>query len=147
MDKRAPRDGRALEELGTYDPSIGDTDARVNLNRERIDYWLSVGAQPSEKVAVLLKKYGTGGTHLAAHTAALEKLAMGKEIRDPGAPASPATAAAGESADPPAAAEAPPVEKVDESKASEGSGDPPAAAEGPAPDAGGEDNASKPAGS
>lgn len=88
IDKRAPRDGRALEELGTYDPSIADVDARAQLNTERIAYWLSVGAQPSEKCAVLIKKYGEGGTHVEAQKAALEKLAMGREIPDPGEPAS-----------------------------------------------------------
>ncbi len=47
-----------LEELGTYDPLVPDTDARALLKSERIDYWLGVGAQPSEKVKVLIKKYG-----------------------------------------------------------------------------------------
>lgn len=88
IDKRSPRDGRALEELGTYDPNLTDTDARAQLKNERIDYWLSVGAQPSEKVAILIKKYGTNGTHVDAHKAALERLAMAPEIPDPGAPAS-----------------------------------------------------------
>ncbi len=42
MDIRVPRDGRVLEELGTYDPMIRETDARALLNGERIKYWLSV---------------------------------------------------------------------------------------------------------
>ncbi len=88
FDGKAPRDGRALEELGTYDTSVQNTDARAILNAERIDYWLSVGAQPSEKVAVLIKKYGTDGTHLDKQKAALEELAAPKAIPDPGAPAS-----------------------------------------------------------
>lgn len=88
MDKRAPRDGRALEELGTYDPMVPETDARALLKRDRIDYWLGVGAQPSEKVAVLIKKYGTNGTHLSQQQAALDRLAQGKPIPDPGEPAS-----------------------------------------------------------
>ena len=71
MDIRRPRDGRVLEELGTYDPLVPETDARAVLNGERIDYWLSVGAQPSDKVRVLIKKYGAGGTHVAAQQAAL----------------------------------------------------------------------------
>jgi small subunit ribosomal protein S16 len=57
IDARQPRDGRIIEELGTYDPTVKDTDARVRLKPDRIKYWLSVGAQPSEKVAILLKKY------------------------------------------------------------------------------------------
>jgi len=88
VDKHAPRDGRVLEELGTYDPRVPETDARAVLKAERIDYWLSVGAQPSEKVAVLIKKYGTSGTHADAQKAALEKLAQPKSVPEPGAPAS-----------------------------------------------------------
>jgi len=88
FDHHAPRDGRALEELGTYDTSLHNTDARAVLNAERIDYWLSVGAQPTEKVAVLIKKYGTNGTHLDQQKVALEELAAPKSIPDPGAPAS-----------------------------------------------------------
>ncbi len=88
FDQNAPRDGKALEELGTYDPSVPDSDARAVLNGERISYWLSVGAQPSEKVAVLIKKYGKDGTHLEKQKAALEKLAAPKVVPDPGAPAS-----------------------------------------------------------
>lgn len=85
-DRKTPRDGRVLEELGTYDPMIKDVDARAKLNNERIDYWLSVGAQPSDKVAVLIKKYGTDGTHAEAQRIALEKLAMPTEIPDAGEP-------------------------------------------------------------
>ena len=88
VDKHAPRDGRVLEELGTYDPRVPETDARALLKAERVDYWLGVGAQPSEKVAVLIKKYGSKGTHVAAQKAALEKLAQPKAVPDPGAPAS-----------------------------------------------------------
>jgi small subunit ribosomal protein S16 len=51
-----------------------ETDARAILRSERIDYWLSVGAQPSEAVSVLIKKYGTNGTHLAQQSLALERL-------------------------------------------------------------------------
>lgn len=73
MDSRCPRDGRVIEELGYYDPSVKDVDARAILKGERIQYWLSVGAQPSENVAVLIKKYGANGTHLAKQQAALEQ--------------------------------------------------------------------------
>ena len=71
MDIRKPRDGRVLEELGTYDPLVPETDARAVLNGERINYWVSVGAQPSDKVQVLIKKYGAGGTHVAEQQTAL----------------------------------------------------------------------------
>jgi small subunit ribosomal protein S16 len=85
-DSRAPRDGRVLEELGTYDPSIADTDARAVINGERLDYWLSVGALPSDRVKVLIKKYGPKGTRLAEHQAALDRLRGPKVVPDPGPP-------------------------------------------------------------
>jgi small subunit ribosomal protein S16 len=88
VDKHSPRDGRVLEELGTYDTSVADTDARAVLMTDRIDYWLSVGAQPSEKVAVLIKKYGTNGTHKSLQEAALEKLAQPKVVPSAGVPVS-----------------------------------------------------------
>lgn len=56
MDARVPRDGKAIEEVGTYDPMVREKSERVTLNMERIDHWISVGAQPSEKVAVLIRK-------------------------------------------------------------------------------------------
>lgn len=74
MDQRSPRDGRVIEQLGTYDVSVPDTDARAILKGERINYWLSVGAQPTPKVATLIKKYGTDGTHLEAQATAISKL-------------------------------------------------------------------------
>ena len=87
-DKRTPRGGRVLEELGTYDTTIVETDARAVLKSERVDYWLSVGAQPSEKVAILIKKYGTNGTHKSQQEAALERLAQPQVVPAAGAPAS-----------------------------------------------------------
>jgi small subunit ribosomal protein S16 len=74
IDSRAPRDGKVIEELGHYDPLVPDADARALLNGERIAYWLSVGAQPSENVSVLVKKYGKDGTHYAQQQSALERL-------------------------------------------------------------------------
>ena len=49
IDKRQPRDGRIIEELGSYDPMIKETDSRTKLKPDRIKYWLSVGAQPSDR--------------------------------------------------------------------------------------------------
>ena len=87
IDARSPRDGRVLEELGTYDPMVSDVDARALLNGERVNYWLGVGAQPSDKVKVLIKKYGATGTHLENQKSARERLAMPKAVPDAGAPA------------------------------------------------------------
>ena len=89
MDQRSPRNGRVIEELGTYDPMCPETDARVTLKADRVDYWLGVGAQPSEKVATLIKKYGTSGTHLEAQKAALERLSKRKEYAPAPEPAKP----------------------------------------------------------
>ncbi|MDO4558821.1 MAG: 30S ribosomal protein S16 [Planctomycetia bacterium] len=83
MDSRSPRDGRVLEELGYYDPMVPYEDARAVLNAERIAYWISVGAQPSDKVGVLIRKYGLQGTHLEQQRAALEKLAQERQPRTP----------------------------------------------------------------
>ena len=57
MESRNQRDGRVLEELGHYDPANRDADAQVRLDADRIRYWLSVGAQPSDTVRNLLKKH------------------------------------------------------------------------------------------
>ncbi|GIW81001.1 MAG: hypothetical protein KatS3mg105_2808 [Gemmatales bacterium] len=57
MDARTQRDGKVIEELGLYDPTIPNTDERVKLKADRIKYWLSVGAKPTEKLDVLLRKY------------------------------------------------------------------------------------------
>jgi small subunit ribosomal protein S16 len=73
-DSRAPRDGRVIEEVGSYDPFVPETDARVILNNDRVNYWLSVGAQPSPKVAVLIRKYGPSGSHLDAQHQAIARL-------------------------------------------------------------------------
>jgi small subunit ribosomal protein S16 len=83
MDVRAPRDGKAIEELGYYDPMVKDADARAVLKAERIDYWLGVGAQPSEKVRVLIKKYGTNGTHAKEQQVALQRLKLTKPQAPP----------------------------------------------------------------
>lgn len=85
-DRRSPRDGRVIEELGTYDPSVPDTDARVTLDNARLDYWLSVGAKPSDAVRVLIKKYGAKGTRVKEMEMARAKLKLPRIIPDAGAP-------------------------------------------------------------
>ncbi len=127
MDRHSPRDGRVLEELGTYDPLVPDTDARAVLKADRIDYWIGVGAQPSENVAVLIKKYGTNGTHVDAQKVALARLSQPKAVPEAGAPASLPQSAAKEEA--PAAAAAPAPEAAPAAEAT------PAAEEAPAAEA------------
>lgn len=58
MDSRNPRDGRVIEELGWYNPNARSDEERVSLNRDRVEHWLSVGAQPSKTVRDLLKQQG-----------------------------------------------------------------------------------------
>ena len=50
-DARSPRDGRFIEKIGNYDPKLADKDKRVTLVTERVQHWLSVGAQPTDRVA------------------------------------------------------------------------------------------------
>ena len=114
-DRRSPRDGRVIEELGTYDTSVPDTDARVTLDNARLEYWLSVGAKPSDAVKVLIKKYGAKGTHVKEMELARAKLKLPRIIPESGTPvfvpvvkstAAPVAPAAEVAAEP-AAAEAP----------------------------------------
>ena len=86
-DKRSPRDGRIIEAIGTYDPSVSETDARCTFDHGRLQHWLSVGALPSNNVRVLIKKYGPNGTHVKEMEQARARLSMPKVLPDPGPPA------------------------------------------------------------
>ena len=61
MDKRNPRDGAVIENLGWYNP-VAKPGAQYQFNTERVKHWLSVGAQPSETAANLLQKVGIDPT-------------------------------------------------------------------------------------
>ncbi len=54
-DSRCPRDGRFIEELGTYDP-MAEGEQKIKVDMERAQYWIANGAQPTETVRGLLKK-------------------------------------------------------------------------------------------
>lgn len=54
-DSRSPRDGRFIERLGYYNPLASESEVKLSINSERLDYWLSQGANPSERVAQLVK--------------------------------------------------------------------------------------------
>jgi len=56
----APRDGRFIEILGTYDPKAKDEQKKVSLDVEKAKAWLAKGATPSDTVGALLKKAGVG---------------------------------------------------------------------------------------
>ena len=57
-DARAPRDGRFIERVGTYDPK--QDPPSINVDRKKVDEWLKRGAQPTATVAQLLKRVGIG---------------------------------------------------------------------------------------
>lgn len=58
-NSRAPRDGKYLEQVGTYNPILAkDDENRVRLVEDRVRYWLGVGAQPTDRVARMLDKAG-----------------------------------------------------------------------------------------
>lgn len=55
-DSRNRRDGRYIERLGFFNPRATGNEARLNIQRERVDYWIGQGAQASERVGKLLKE-------------------------------------------------------------------------------------------
>ena len=55
-DSRNPRDGRFIEQIGFFNPIAQSSEQPMKLDLARVDYWLGVGAQPSERVAALLKQ-------------------------------------------------------------------------------------------
>ncbi|MBF9152583.1 MAG: 30S ribosomal protein S16 [Novosphingobium sp.] len=58
-NSRAPRDGKYLEQVGTYNPLLAkDDENRVRLVEDRVRYWIGVGAQPTDRVARMLDKAG-----------------------------------------------------------------------------------------
>jgi len=57
-DSRFPRDGRSLENLGLYDPLRKEGQVQVQVNKERVEYWLNQGAKASDSVAAILRRQG-----------------------------------------------------------------------------------------
>lgn len=58
-DSRSPRDGKFLETVGKYDPlAYGNMEDKVSIKEDRVKYWLSTGAQPTDRVTLLLSKKG-----------------------------------------------------------------------------------------
>ncbi|HEX2548400.1 MAG TPA: 30S ribosomal protein S16 [Gammaproteobacteria bacterium] len=56
-DKRCARDGRCIERIGYFNPIAAGKEIKLLMNYERVKYWLSTGAQPSDRVRQLIKKY------------------------------------------------------------------------------------------
>ncbi len=59
-DNRKPRDGRYIERLGFYNPIASGKEVTLQIAEDRVDYWISQGAQPSEQVKSLLKRSKNG---------------------------------------------------------------------------------------
>ncbi len=79
-DSRMPRDGRFLEKLGTYNPLLPkDSEDRIKMDLERVQYWLSQGAQPTDRVARFLE---AAGARPKAARANLKKGEPGKAAKD-----------------------------------------------------------------
>ncbi len=79
-DSRMPRDGRYVEKLGTYNPLLPkDSEDRVKLNMERVQYWLGEGAQPTDRVSRFLE---AAGVLEKKERANLKKGEPGKKAQD-----------------------------------------------------------------
>ena len=124
----APRDGRYVERVGTYNPMVPkDHDQRLTLNGERITYWLGKGAQPTERVQKMLASVGLAKAPLIREQP--KKSAPGKKRVERETEAAEAAAAAVEdvpteeattSEDSAPAEEAPAEEAADEEEKAEG---------------------------
>ncbi len=81
-EKRSKRDGKYLENVGTYDPMLNP--AEVKLNHERIQHWIGVGAQPTDTVKSLIKNnpIQTEEEKAAALSARAERAEADKKARD-----------------------------------------------------------------
>ena len=73
VESRAPRDGRIIEKLGHYDPIEKDVQKQIVLNRERIEYWLSQGAIPSDTVSEILLRNGIKNKYAEEKEARMKK--------------------------------------------------------------------------
>lgn len=113
-DVRSPRDGRFIEKLGTYNPLLSkDDENRIQYKEDRVKHWLSVGAQPTDRVARFLAagglydwKASNNPNKAKPGTKALERIEEKKEKAEA------AKAAAEEAANAPAPAEEAPAEEA-----------------------------------
>lgn len=140
-NSRAPRDGKYLEQVGTYNPLLAkDDENRVRLVEDRVRYWLGVGAQPTDRVARMLDK---AGIKERAATENLKKGEPGKKAKDRAEEKAEKLREAEEAAK--EAAAAPAVEEVaaEEAPVAEEAApaEAPAAEEAPAEEAAGEEQA------
>jgi len=79
-DSRMPRDGRYIEKLGTYAPLLPkDSEDRVKMNMERVQYWLDQGAQPTDRIERMLE---AAGVRPKKERANLKKGTPGKKAQE-----------------------------------------------------------------
>ena len=109
-DSRMPRDGRFIEKLDTYNPLLPkDSEERVKMNMERIQYWLGEGAQPTDRVSRMLEAAGVIAKKDRNNP---NKGTPGKKAQDRVEEKAAKAAAAAEAAAAPAPAEEAPVEEA-----------------------------------
>ena len=125
-NSRSPRDGKYLEQVGTYNPLLAkDDENRVRLVEDRVRYWIGVGAQPTDRVARMLDKAGIkeraatvnpkkGEPGQKAKDRAEEKAEKAREAEEAAAAAAAAPAVEEAPAAEEAAAEAPAAEATEE---------------------------------
>ncbi|MEM9311804.1 MAG: 30S ribosomal protein S16 [Pseudomonadota bacterium] len=156
-DSRSPRDGRYLEQIGTYNPLLAkDSPERVKLNEDRARYWLGVGAQPSDRVlrfldaAGILERAARNNPKKAepgekAKERAEEKAEKLKEAEEAAKAAEEEAKAEAEAPAEEAAAEEAPAEEApaEEAAAEEAPAEEPAAEEAPAEEAPAEETAAE----
>ena len=116
-DSRMPRDGRYVEKLGTYNPLLAkDDENRVQMNMERVNYWLGEGAQPTDRISRFLEAAGVVEKKERAN---LKKGEPGKKAVDRAEEKAAKVAAAAEAAAAPAEEEAPAEDAAPEEAAAE----------------------------
>ena len=141
-DGRSPRDGRIIEEIGTYDPLLKNNNFTLNL--DRVDYWLGVGAQASDTVNSFIKKARKGPVEAADEEPAAEAVEAPAETEAAPKPAEAAAEVA--VAEEPAAEEAtePEAPAAPEASAPEEAPEPEPPEEAPEPEAPAADEADAP---
>jgi len=116
-DSRMPRDGRFIEKLGTYNPLLPkDSEERVKMDMERVQYWLSKGAQPTDRIARMLE---AAGVKDKAERNNPKKAVPGQKAQDRAEEKAEKAKAAEEAANAPAEEEAPAEEAATEEAAAE----------------------------
>ncbi|NNK79487.1 MAG: 30S ribosomal protein S16 [Litoreibacter sp.] len=116
-DSRMPRDGRYVEKLGTYNPLLPkDSEERVKMDMERVQHWLSQGAQPTDRISRMLE---AAGVLEKKERANLQKGEPGKKAQERAEEKAAKAAAAAEAAAAPTEEEAPAEEAPAEEAAAE----------------------------